>query len=218
MDVEMLKAFAAQLKRPSGEMGVDVGKKMNEGNLEINQFTIEALDVQPGDHLLEIGMGNGYFVKNILSESPAAFYAGCDFSELMVDEARKLNMSWLRDGRAEFFQAAADHLPFEDETFHKVFTINTVYFWEEKEKVLSEIRRVLKPGGQVFISIRPLPVMEKLPFVKFGFALFSKEDLVDLLSANGFRIDKVIERQESPMEFSGSYIPMETLIVAGSKI
>lgn len=60
--------------------------------------------------------------------------------------------------------------------------------------------------------------MEKFPFVKFGFKLFTRKDLIDLLSANGFRIEEVIERPESPLEFGGSYIPMDALIVAGGKV
>ncbi|MBK7811139.1 MAG: hypothetical protein IPI50_07870 [Saprospiraceae bacterium] len=63
MDEQTLKEIAKQLRQPSGEFATQVGQKMNEGNLHINLNTIEALNLQKGDHILEIGMGNGFFVK-----------------------------------------------------------------------------------------------------------------------------------------------------------
>ena len=59
MDEEKLKTIAAQLRQPSGEYAIEVGKKMNEGNHDINLYTIKALNLKPGDNILEIGMGNG---------------------------------------------------------------------------------------------------------------------------------------------------------------
>lgn len=67
MDEETLKAIADQLRQPTGEYAIQVGEKMNEGNLHINLNTFEVLNLVAGDNILEIGMGNGFFVKNILS-------------------------------------------------------------------------------------------------------------------------------------------------------
>lgn len=208
MDVQ---AIAAQLRKPVGDLGKEVGVRMNEGNLYINQYTIAALEVKSRQQILEIGMGNGFFVKDILSSAPSVKYTGCDFSETMVAEARALNMRFIQKRQAEFIVAASDELPLFDALFDTAFTVNTLYFWEHPEKELVEIRRVLKPGGKLFIAIRPASVMQALPFVQYGFRLYEKKDVELLLKKNGFGKIHVIERPEP----SGK---METLIVRAEKI
>jgi len=208
MDV---KAIAEQLRKPVGDLGKEVGLKMNEGNLYINQYTIAALEIKSHQQILEIGMGNGFFVKDILSAAPSVKYTGCDLSETMVAEARSLNSRFIQKRQAEFIAAASDELPLFDALFDTVFTVNTLYFWEHPQKDLAEIHRVLKPGGKLFIAIRPASVMQGLPFVQYGFRLYEKEDVAVLLKSSGFGKIHVIEKPE-PVE------KMETLIVRAEKI
>jgi ubiquinone/menaquinone biosynthesis C-methylase UbiE len=49
-------------------------------------------------------------------------------------------------------QANVNSLPFQDEQFDKVFSIHTVYFWHELSPTISEIFRVLKPGGAFILT------------------------------------------------------------------
>ena len=217
MDEETLKSIAEQLRKPVGEYALKVGEKMNEGNLHINLYTIEALKLAPNNNILEIGMGNGFFVKDILSANDSVRYTGCDFSEVMVDEASKINEEYVKAGTAKFCVAKAEQLPFNDEEFDKVFTVNTIYFWTDPSLVLSEIKRVLKPKGQVIISIRPKAVMQCYPFVKYGFEMFNKEELTDLLRQNDFNITDIIEREEPEQEIAGEKMSVETLIVCAEK-
>jgi ubiquinone/menaquinone biosynthesis C-methylase UbiE len=213
MDEETLKAIAKQLRQPHGDYAIQVGTKMNEGNFHINLYTIEALHLTSGDNILEIGMGNGYFVKNIVSGDNTIKYTGCDFSEIMVEEAIKKNEEYIKAGQVNFQLANANGLPFNNETFDKIFSVNTIYFWENQRATLEEIRRVLKPEGQIVISIRPKSVMEHYPFVKYGFNMFTKDDLISLLSKNNFQVIKTIEKKEPEQEISGEKINVESLIV-----
>jgi len=218
MDRETLQAIANQLRQPNGEHAIEVGEKMNEGNLQINLNTIEVLQLSANDNVLEIGMGNGFFVKDILSKDINIKYSGCDFSSEMVDEASLKNKEYINGGRAQFYFASADHLPFQKEVFNKVFSINTLYFWENPERVLSEISRVLRPKGQLFISIRPKSIMRLYPFVKFGFQMYSKEDLSDLLAQNGFKVVSIVEKEEPDQKVGDVEMKVSTLIVCGEKL
>jgi ubiquinone/menaquinone biosynthesis C-methylase UbiE len=217
MNDDILKSIAAQLRKPHGEYASQVGKNMNVGNKIINQHTIEALKLKAHDNVLEIGMGNGFFVKDILAAGKDIMYAGCDFSEIMVQEASAQNEMFVKAGKANFIVAGADNLPFENAVFDKVFTINTIYFWEDQQNVLSELGRVLKSTGQLIISVRPKSVMQTYPFVKYGFNMFDKDDLVKLLSDNNFHVTEVIEKKEPDQEISGEKIKVETLIVCANK-
>jgi SAM-dependent methyltransferase len=218
MEEEELRSIAEQLRKPSGEFAVTVAGKMNEGNQLINQYTLEALKLNAGGNILEIGMGNGKFVKNILDVDKSVNYTGCDFSKEMVEEAEKINRHFIEAGRAAFIKANADNLPFGDDRFNKVFSVNTLYFWDNPPEVLAEIRRVLKPDGELVIGIRPLPVMKQFPFVKFGFTLYSGNKACDLLIQNGFNVLQIIEKKEPVQDLNGVKINVESLILCASVV
>ena len=74
MEEEILKNIATQLRQPRGEFAVQVGERMNKGNLHINLFTLDALNLNGEENILEIGMGNGFFVKNLLNKYPKIKY------------------------------------------------------------------------------------------------------------------------------------------------
>jgi len=217
MDEEQLKEFARQLRKPEGVYGREVGEKMNKGNRYINQYTIEELSVQAHDRILELGMGNGFFVKDILAFDPSVFYTGYDFSEEMVEESSKRNQVFIDEGRARFVLGEAENMPFPDGSFNKAFTINTIYFWGNKEKVLSEFHRVLEPRGKLLIAVRPKSNLEEMPFTRFGFNMFTKEELTTLLTSNGFKINEVIEKTEPEHEVNGKKMIVKTLIVCAEK-
>lgn len=217
MEENQLKQFAANLRKPEGDFGREMGEKMNMTNRYINQYTIEELSVKPNDQILELGMGNGFFVKDVLAFDSSVRYTGCDFSQDMVDESTLRNEQFVQEGRAKFVFGEAENLPFENASFEKAFTINTVYFWENREKVLAEFHRVLKPLGKLLIAIRPKSDMEQMPFTKYGFTMFSKEDLTALLAANRFRVTEIVEKTEPEREVNGRMITIQTVIVCAEK-
>ncbi|MBA4850651.1 class I SAM-dependent methyltransferase [Emticicia sp. BO119] len=217
MHEDALKEIARQLRQPHGEHATEVGERMNKGNEEINVLAINTLNVQAHEVILEIGMGNGFFVKDILSLAPAIHYIGCDFSEAMVEAAILYNKDFINNSQAKFFLASADNLPFESPTFNKIFTVNTLYFWENPALVLQEVKRVLKPEGQLLIAIRPKEIMERYAFTQYGFMMYRKEELYDLLNDNGFKITNIIEQQEPDQEINGETIKVASLIVCAEK-
>jgi ubiquinone/menaquinone biosynthesis C-methylase UbiE len=212
MDEETLKNLASQLRKPEGEEGIKTGAWMNKGNVHINLDTLEVVNPSGYDNILEIGMGNGFFVKEILSKHPSITYTGCDFSEVMISEAEKMNASWVAGGKAKFILTDAASLPFPDQSFDKIFTINTVYFWDDEVSVLKEISRVLKPTGKFILTLRPKHQMINYPFTKYGFKMYSKDDVYALLSRNGFIINNIFEKHEPDFELKGEVVKMESLI------
>lgn len=212
-----LKTLAQQLRKPEGDKGKVVANQMNDGNLFINRLTIENLDIKPGEKILEVGMGNGAFVKEIAERESSVKYVGCDFSETMIAEARNLNNELVAAERADFVLSSLNNLPFPDESFNTVFTVNTIYFWEDPEKELEEIRRVLKKGGKLHVALRPKSVMKDMPFVEHGFQLFDKEDVERLLISNGLAVTKVVEEPEPEVALGELSLKMATLIIIAEK-
>lgn len=217
MNEQTYQNLAAQLRHPSGEAGLQIGEWMNRGNVHINLDTVEILNAAAGDTILEIGMGNGFFVKNILQKHGSIKYTGADFSEVMVAEAKRINTEWINNGQANFVLADATALPFADAGFNKIFTINTIYFWEDTVTILAELKRVLQPKGKLIITLRPKRQMTNYPFTKYGFTMYSKEEVEQLLIKNGYSILQSVEIQEPNFELNGEMVKMESLVVTAIK-
>ncbi len=207
------KAVAEQLRKPTGQFGLKIAENMNLSNALINKWTINKLHAKANNNILEIGMANGLFVKELLQKNAAVRYSGVDFSQIMVDESVIRNSKYIKNGQAAFYCADAQKLPFADNTFDKAFTINTIYFWEEPAAVLAELSRVLKPGGVFIISIRPQRVMQNYPFTQYGFRLYSSQALSELLAENGFLVTEAEEYTEPDQQLGELVIKPESLIV-----
>ncbi|BAV04226.1 Methyltransferase domain-containing protein [Filimonas lacunae] len=212
--------LAAQLRKPEGEAGHRVAENMNTSNSLIILHTIEKLHLQPNDAVLEIGMGNGFFCKDVLAAADNVTYTGCDFSPLMIQEANTFNQERISAGKASFYEASAHAMPFADNTFSKIFTVNTIYFWEQPVQELTEIHRVLQPGGRAIISLRTRTSMLQLPFTAYDFHLYEKEELLPLFAAAGFADVRIEEELEPPFEVHGhdTHVQLHALyVIAGKK-
>lgn len=211
----LVELVASQLRKPEGDIGKQVGRKMNEGNLLINRFAIDALNLKPGANVLEIGMGNGFFASDILALAPAVTYIGCDYSGLMVNEARTLNRDNIDKGVVQFVHADVEKLPFAAESFEAVLSVNTVYFWD-LERALASILRVLKPNGQLTLALRPKRVMQTYAMAKHGFQLFTADNLSERLTQSGFDVTSTKEYEEPSQEILGTVCDVATLVLTAT--
>lgn len=201
MDTEKLKILAQNLAHPQGEKGIEIGEMMNETNIGMTLESIQTLLIEDNEHILEIGHGNAGHVGNILNEAINVKYTGIDISETMHHEAIKLNKDF--ENKAEFVLYEGTGLPFEDKTFDKIFTVNTVYFWEKPTDFLNEIYRVLKDNGTFVLTFGQRDFMEKLPFTQFGFTLYNTDEMEETVSKSYFKRMKISERQEEVKSKTG---------------
>lgn len=218
MELPDFKIVAEQLRKPHGEFGLAIGENMNVSNTYMNKLAIDCLNISENDFVLELGMGNGKFVSDILSKHESVKYIGRDFSDVMVAEAKKINAEWVKGGRAKFYEGVADTLSWDTKTFSKILTVNTIYFWQKPEIELREIKRVLTDDGLFVIGIRPKEIMIKLPFTQFGFTLYSQQELKNLLEKNGFSVIDTVLRNEPPFEVNGQQMELESLIIKCGKL
>lgn len=194
MEKDDLKILAQHLANPQGEKGIEIGEMMNATNIGMTLESIRTLAIEDHEHILEIGHGNAGHVKEIFSRAAHLKYTGIDISETMHQEAKKLNKEF--DGLAEFILYEGKKLPFEDKTFDKIFTVNTLYFWEEPVDFLNEIYRVLKNNGTVAITFGQKDFMEKLPFTEYNFTLYNNDEVEELVSKSHFKRMKISEKEE----------------------
>ena len=154
----------------------------------MTRHSIQNLQIDSGNKILELGHGNAGHVEFIFEQAENIKYYGLEMSELMFQEARQINRNYVSQKQAFFSIYDGNTIPFEDNSFNKVFTVNTIYFWQEPEKLLSEIYRVLLPKGILCITFAEESFMKQLPFTQFEFELYSTEKAEKLIGKSSFKI------------------------------
>jgi len=147
-----------QSEKPHGAFGVAMGWLMGSLNAVQNRATADALDPPPGGAVLEIGFGPGHALQMLAMSRPLGLVAGVDHSELMVARARHRLRANRGDAALDLRVGDAGDLPFPDEKFDVVFAVNSFHLWPDQERALAEMAGVLKPGGDLMLSIRDFRV------------------------------------------------------------
>lgn len=194
--------MARQLRKPHGNGGTDIGLIMNKANEIQYDFTLENMQIANHDEILEIGFGNGKFLNKIITKENGIKLSGIDYSRKMVEEASFNNQLLITNNKIRLYNGKSNKMPFPDNSFDKVFCINVVYFWENPLEHINEIYRVLKPGGIFYATIRSKESMQKMPFTKFRFKLYTEEDWKHVINKSRFSFKKVSKLEEPDFEFS----------------
>ena len=95
-------------------------------------------------NILELACGSGQLSLRLSTH--VQLWEATDFSENMIREAKKKSCS----GRLHFSVQDATNLPYADSSFDAVVIANALHIMPNPERALSEIRRVLKPGGLLY--------------------------------------------------------------------
>jgi ubiquinone/menaquinone biosynthesis C-methylase UbiE len=205
------KQLGRQLSQPAGFWGLIVGKFMNKHNLLMYSDAYQLLGASPNDTILEIGFGNGAFIKELVKKIEPGKYYGIDISDTMIRTATKRNNDLIKSGRIELLKNNVEQLSFDNQQFDKIFTLNTIYFWKNPKRVMTEIKRVLKPGGTFVIGLSTKEKMEGGDYFHERFTLYDKIDVEKLFTNNGFSILDSTYHNTKPEDvlcFSGQLIPI----------
>ena len=101
---------------------------------------------------LEVGAGPGYLGLDWLLRTRDTRLVGLDISPDMVAIARNHTREFGLADRAEHLLGSADAIPVADSAFEAVFTSRSLHEWLNPRLLLTELWRVLKPGGTLFVS------------------------------------------------------------------
>jgi SAM-dependent methyltransferase len=114
----------------------------------------------------------------------------------MVVRCSQLNEELVTTGRLDVRRGTLSALPYADKSFDKIVSINTLYFWDYPGEELREVRRVLKPGGRLFLGLRTKTVLQTKPQFQYGFTLYEAADVERLLRSAGFEEIGHVHRME----------------------
>jgi len=168
------------------------GPKMEQHHLDITEKTIRLMDLRPGERILDLGCGSGWATRllaRMVGEGPEGFgqVVGVDVSDEMIRVARADSKDF---DNVMFVWGSATQIPWEENFFDKVLSIESFYYWPDQERGLAELFRVMAPKGRLFILINlykdnpySLQWVDKL---KVPVHVRSAAEYVDLLKAHAF--------------------------------
>jgi cyclopropane fatty-acyl-phospholipid synthase-like methyltransferase len=120
-------------------------------------WAVDALDVQPSDHILEVGCGRGVAAALIAARLTSGRLVAIDRSDSAIAAATERNRAHVEAGTARFCRMAMKDVdPASHGPFDKVLAVNVNLFWvEPAELELRLIADVLRPRGRVQLVYEP---------------------------------------------------------------
>ncbi len=106
------------------------------------------LDLQPGDHLLDLGCGAGVIAEYI-SDQTGARVTGLDYAAPAIVEAKERTAD--KSSKLTFMQGDMNALDLPERSFDAAISLDTLYWVADLADTLSQVVRTIKPGGQIGI-------------------------------------------------------------------
>ena len=175
--------------KPEGFGGKLMVKMMNSGHGKLAGWGFSKISANDDARVLDAGCGGGANIAIWLDKCKKGLVTGLDYSEVSVNEARKVNRSAIQEKRCEVMRGNVAQMPFPEDTFDWVSAFETIYFWPGLEKCFAEVYRVLKKGGTFMIcneSDGTNAADEKWRKIIDGMRIYDEKTICKALEAAGF--------------------------------
>ena len=178
-------AIQAAWASPIGSFVYDNAQALTRRFIAAMQLPIEWLNIPEGGIALDVGAGPGSITTSLAhAAGPDGLALGVDISEPMLARAVRAAAG----PQVGFLRADAQRLPFRDGVFDAAVSIAVLQLIPEPAAALSEIARVLKPGGRLAVMVPtlrpPVDLWRALP--TGGAHIFGEDEVGDILEDHGF--------------------------------
>jgi arsenite methyltransferase len=185
----VLVSLSRQLGRPTGLVGRVVGRALNRGNRSFILAAVDASEASNGGTVAEIGFGGGAGLALLLDRvGPTGVVHGIEISQTMLAGARRRFDKQVKEKRLQLHEATMELLPLPDGCVDAVVSTNTIYFVDDLHTSMSELARVLRPGGRLALGVADPAGMAKMPFAKHGFTVRPISEVVESLRLAGLTL------------------------------
>jgi SAM-dependent methyltransferase len=175
--------LARQFATPRGPIGRWlIVPWLNRISAAMNRLVLARLDLYGGEQVLEVGFGGGGLIA-MLIEATRGTVVGVDVSEAAVTRARR---RFRRFTQVEIHHGSVDRLPLADRSVDRACSVNNIYFWPDPLAGMTELARVVRPGGRLAIAIEPPEELRKWRGHRHGFRLYEEAEVRALMEAVGF--------------------------------
>ena len=193
------------------------GESMERGHRPVGEQAIARMAVKPNSRVLDVGCGSGWASRLLAGYAFTGRVTGIDISDEMVQLARESSRDFMN---VEFEVASAEQLPFETNEFTHAFSMESLYYYRNIPKALTEIHRVMKAGG-LFVAVVDLyweneATHQWIDTLKVPVELLSADDYRSLFIDAGFeniRDERILDPRPVPDDYtSGSFKSREDYV------
>jgi 27-O-demethylrifamycin SV methyltransferase len=180
----------------------DGDEELPAATAELTRLMIEASRLEPGLEVLDVGCGTGAPAAR-LAEEHGVLVTGITTSPVGVEAAAARAAAAGLDGRARFELRDGMDNGFPDESFDRVWALESSHLMRRRDRLVAECARVLRPGGR--FALCDIVLRRELPFAEvrrlreplallrevFGDARMEPlETYAELAAANGLEVEE----------------------------
>ncbi len=152
------------------------------GEHPCNHRTVALAALEPDDRLLDIGCGSGSAVREAARYLTRGQALGVDYSPAMIHIAEAETAGHTHADRIAFKVGEAGNLPTAEGSQTVVIAVNSFHHWPDRKAGLTEVTRVLAPGGRLVLG------EEIFEDEHMGADHMDEAGLRAILEENGFRV------------------------------
>lgn len=124
-------------------------------NIEQIKRILQYIPTKDETHILDIGCGNGKML-GYLQQHTGAYIHGFDFSTEAINNARKTFLA-----NADFQEGIIGEIEYKDNQFDVIISMDSMYFAQDMNKFVAQIKRWLKKDGVLFVGYQEGDIMSK---------------------------------------------------------
>lgn len=152
----MIAALAYEtFRQPTGYKGKIAGWLMARENKARNAWMVEQLNVQPYQHILEVGYGPGNALQHVAGKLKVGFLAGIDHSLAMYQQAYRKNKSYIEQQLLHLHFGDLHELSYPPHYFHTIYGSNVHFFWKDPQAEFIRLSSLLKSKGKLVMVFQP---------------------------------------------------------------
>lgn len=160
---EAFKAGKSVDELSDGKITRDYQPRVSDNFSGVLVDYLKNLNLEEGDSILDIGCGNGSFLRNVAKEIPKIQLIGMDANLFAIELGRKENRTLQLEDRIKLkvYNAEEDMDEFEDQSVDWVMAINVFHFFkkEKREELIDHMIRIARKGviyNEAVIELSPI--------------------------------------------------------------
>lgn len=170
--------MAKQYAGPSGLFGrLVTSRLLNRANRLSNYAVYDALEIERGNRVLDIGFGGGELLFNIARNSGCGEVCGVEKSEEMIQRANAIIWNDQELKVVKLMLGDISALPVSGNAFDRVCSVNTIYFWPNLCLGSQELARVTTNNGRVVLGYGSGEKLSQSGYTENGFKFYKPDTI-----------------------------------------